>query len=336
MVTNILFFFAALGLFNALVLSLYLLFFKKQRTAFEYLTGILLFLLFIRVGVSCFYYFGPIPLPLIKIGLLANVLLGPSLLLITQLDAKATDIDRRAHFIHFGGLLILGTFLWIVFDFQVWNHIIRFFFHAILTLYFVLAGFGIRKNIQKFFKGQSQLITHKNVVVVFISLTLVCLGFAISLVSSYILGPLFFSFLFYGTFAYFMVYLKANKPTKIPRKRIEDEHFQSVALKLESLMETEKLYKNPDLNLDTLVERLGKGRHFLSQLLNDNLQKNFFQYVNEYRVQEACGMLSKKQALSVEAIGYEVGFRSKSAFFAAFKKIKGTTPSKYISEIGTV
>ena len=336
MVTNILFFFAALGLFNALLLSLYLLLFKKKTTQFDLFLGLLLFFLFVRIGVSCFYYFGPIPLPLIKIGLLANVLLGPTLYFITKIEAKSITVNSKAYAKHVGVILFLATVFWLSFQFHTWDHVLRFFFHSVLTVYIVVAGLGIRRNIRDFFTSQYLSTIKEHVVVLYMSIVLVCIGFSVSLVSSYILGPLFFTFVFYGTFAYFMRNRKSKVRSKSSRRKIEDAQFQAVAQKLAALMETEKLFKNPDLNLDILVGKLGKGRHFLSQLLNENLEKNFFQYVNEFRIQEACGLLSSKHALSVEAIGYEVGFRSKSAFFAAFKKIKGTTPSKYRSAISTV
>lgn len=336
MVSNILFFFAALGLFNALVLCLYLLLLKKETSAFDYFLGLLLFFLFIRVGVSCFYYFGPIPIPLIKIGLMANVFLGPTLLFITKIDTKTGSISSKGYAKHMSILALLATVFWLSFQFHIWNHVLRFFFHFILTVYLILAGLSIWKSIREFFTGQFLSTITKKVVALYISVVLVCVGFAVSLVSSYILGPLFFSLVFYGTFAYCMGNRKRTVRSKSSRRKIEDAQFQPVAQKLAALMETEKLYKNPDLNLDILVDKLGKGRHFLSQLLNDNLEKNFFQYVNEFRIKEACSMLSSKHALSVEAIGYEVGFRSKSAFFAAFKKIKGTTPSKYRASISTV
>jgi AraC-like DNA-binding protein len=63
--------------------------------------------------------------------------------------------------------------------------------------------------------------------------------------------------------------------------------------------------------------------------LNDKLGKGFTLYVNEHRIQEACRILSTDENLTIEAIGEEVGFNSKSTFFSAFKKLKGMTPAMY-------
>ncbi|MBL7757174.1 MAG: AraC family transcriptional regulator, partial [Chitinophagaceae bacterium] len=58
----------------------------------------------------------------------------------------------------------------------------------------------------------------------------------------------------------------------------------------------------------------------------------FTLFVNEYRIDAACRMLSQPTNFTIEAVGDEVGFNSKSTFFAAFKKIKGLTPNAYIRQ----
>jgi AraC-like DNA-binding protein len=67
----------------------------------------------------------------------------------------------------------------------------------------------------------------------------------------------------------------------------------------------------------------------LSQVLNDNLKKNFKQYINLLRIQAATEMIKKKHHITLEAIGMDSGFKSKSAFYEAFKSIQGQTPAKF-------
>jgi AraC-like DNA-binding protein len=71
----------------------------------------------------------------------------------------------------------------------------------------------------------------------------------------------------------------------------------------------------------------------LSQLLNENLGKSFPTYINEYRVNEACKLITSNGNLSFEAIGYEAGFNSKSTFYTAFKKVKNITPADFKESI---
>ena len=71
-------------------------------------------------------------------------------------------------------------------------------------------------------------------------------------------------------------------------------------------------------------------KHHLTEVLNTAIGKNFFQFVNAYRVEAVKAALSKKDNLySIEAIGYDCGFSSKSSFFTVFKKMTGMTPLQY-------
>ena len=75
---------------------------------------------------------------------------------------------------------------------------------------------------------------------------------------------------------------------------------------------------------------MGTSYH-LSQLLNENLNQKFYDFVNGYRVEEAKRALfdPANDHLTILAVALEAGFSSKSAFNAAFKKFAGTTPSDF-------
>jgi AraC-like DNA-binding protein len=89
-------------------------------------------------------------------------------------------------------------------------------------------------------------------------------------------------------------------------------------------------YLDPDLNMDSLSEQIGFPKHQLTEVLSTEINQNFFQFVNSYRVEEVKKHLEdKNNPYSIEAIGYECGFNSKSSFFTIFKKYTGKTPSQY-------
>ncbi|MBS4013156.1 MAG: AraC family transcriptional regulator [Bacteroidetes bacterium] len=93
---------------------------------------------------------------------------------------------------------------------------------------------------------------------------------------------------------------------------------------------TEKPHLNPEFSMSLLSKNIKIPKHQITEVLNIEIGKNFFNFVNEYRVEEVKKQLSKKKNLySIEAIGYECGFSSKSTFFTVFKKITGITPSAY-------
>ncbi len=97
------------------------------------------------------------------------------------------------------------------------------------------------------------------------------------------------------------------------------------------LMESESLYNNPELNLQNLANTLNISPGYLSQIINEKEHKNFFEFVNQYRVEEAKRKLINPDYdhYSIMGIALESGFNSKSTFNALFKKFTGHTPSSF-------
>jgi len=89
------------------------------------------------------------------------------------------------------------------------------------------------------------------------------------------------------------------------------------------------LYKDTDVKLQSVAKNIHISTHKLSQLLNDNLGKSFNSFINDHRVEEAKRLLRENDQFTLEAIGFESGFSSKSSFYATFKKVVGKTPSEF-------
>jgi AraC-like DNA-binding protein len=104
-----------------------------------------------------------------------------------------------------------------------------------------------------------------------------------------------------------------------------------MANEVTALMEKEKLYRENDLRLDTLSDKLGYAKHHVSQVINEQFGMNFFEYINLLRIQEAKKLLIEKSAkeLNVIEIAYSVGFNNKVTFNTAFKRITGCTPTAF-------
>ncbi len=98
-----------------------------------------------------------------------------------------------------------------------------------------------------------------------------------------------------------------------------------------SLMESEKLYRNPEINMTILAESMKLSNGYLSQIINQKEGKNFYDFINAYRVEEVKSKLRDPayNHYSILAIGLDAGFKSKSTFNAVFKKMTGMTPSTY-------
>ncbi len=96
----------------------------------------------------------------------------------------------------------------------------------------------------------------------------------------------------------------------------------------------EQPYLDANLNMNALSTYLNVRKHYLTEVLNTEIGKNFFRFVNEYRVEAVKKQLADpKNIYSIEAIGYECGFSSKSSFFTVFKKLTGQTPMQYKKEV---
>jgi len=94
-------------------------------------------------------------------------------------------------------------------------------------------------------------------------------------------------------------------------------------------MHAERPYLDPELSLQKLSVGLDIPEKQLSQLINKHIGKHFFDYVNEYRINDAKALLKEQTDLTVLEILYQIGFNSKSSFYTAFKKETLQTPLAY-------
>ncbi len=117
---------------------------------------------------------------------------------------------------------------------------------------------------------------------------------------------------------------------------LNDEDLQAGIKKLLAYMDKSKPYFNPELTIQELSEKVNIPKHHLTYIINTGLHKNFFNFINEYRVEEF-----KRRAtdtdydhLTLLAIAFDCGFNSKSSFHNIFKNITGQTPSEYKKSMG--
>ncbi len=96
-------------------------------------------------------------------------------------------------------------------------------------------------------------------------------------------------------------------------------------------MENEKPYLDVDLTIHDISVVLDIPRHYLTQVINGLLGKNFYTFINEYRIEEVKKLLvnGDYSNYTLTAIAFEAGFNSKSSFNSVFKNSTGMTPSQY-------
>jgi len=106
------------------------------------------------------------------------------------------------------------------------------------------------------------------------------------------------------------------------------EKMQLIASKLECAMIDDKLFLQDNLSLNKLSESISETENHISETLSQFLHTKFFQFVNNFRVEEAKRALQDTDKL-ITNIAFDVGFNSKSTFNTAFKKVVGYSPSAY-------
>lgn len=118
---------------------------------------------------------------------------------------------------------------------------------------------------------------------------------------------------------------------KYEKSGLTTERAQEYLQRLEAYVQHEKPYLNANLTLEELAKSLSIPRHYLTQVLNEQLHKNFYTYINEYRVAEVKRHLRdpNKAHVTLLSIAYDSGFNSKSTFNTVFKKFTNITPSQF-------
>ena len=131
--------------------------------------------------------------------------------------------------------------------------------------------------------------------------------------------------------------LKSQQSKKYQKSGLSIENAQRIVGNLIQLMKTEKPYLDSDLTLFELAGSLNISPHNLSEAINTQLQQTFFDFVNQYRVDQVKKDLAnpQKEHLTFLALALEAGFNSKSSFNVIFKKHAEMTPSEYRKRIKT-
>jgi len=122
---------------------------------------------------------------------------------------------------------------------------------------------------------------------------------------------------------------KIDDKTRYGEARLPDDLLKIVASQANDLMNKQKLYLDSQLTLNELSNKLGISTHQLSQVINLFEGKNFYQWVNQYRVNEVISMLTQSPQAKVLDVALACGFSSKSSFNSVFKKLTQMTPTQY-------
>ncbi|MXV51933.1 helix-turn-helix domain-containing protein [Pedobacter sp. HMF7647] len=123
-----------------------------------------------------------------------------------------------------------------------------------------------------------------------------------------------------------------HQSTKEVFERLEVQQVEALRARVTKVTREKKLYLDPSLSLPALSGQIGIGVQDLSYVLNNGLGKNFYEFINELRVEEAKALLESEKVKSLDMLGIatHAGFNSKTTFNTTFKKLTGLTPTEYL------
>ena len=188
-----------------------------------------------------------------------------------------------------------------------------------ITIFFFFAHLFVLAKLGFIYFGQEQSFLQ--------NIYLVNSTIALFIICSFVLKALYSPHLFSGVTADLEpIETLIEKNRSIPdNKTIPNQN----TLRLIAFMEQNKPHLDDELTLQKLATQVNMPDKELSVLINQQIGKHFFDFINEYRIMDAKILLKDQPNLTVLEILYQVGFNSKSSFYTAFKKEAGITPSDY-------
>lgn len=133
-----------------------------------------------------------------------------------------------------------------------------------------------------------------------------------------------------GIFTEHAQIIKEKQSEKYQKSPLNEPKAKAINSLLLKVMQEEKPYLNPKLSLSELAKMVNTTPNNLSQVINQFQGVNFFDFVNQYRVEAFKKLAIEKPHFNILALAYEAGFNSKSSFNNLFKKFTNQTPSQYI------
>jgi AraC-like DNA-binding protein len=117
--------------------------------------------------------------------------------------------------------------------------------------------------------------------------------------------------------------------SKYARSALDQPTRTRIQSKLRHAMNDLQLFRDSRLTLRDLCERINENPHYVSQVINQDLHSNFYDFVNGHRIESAKQALAGASETTVLEVALDAGFNSKSTFNAAFRRYVGMTPTEY-------
>ena len=332
---------SSIGLLNGLLLAFFFLFgfrpLKKHHTFF----GLFLIAMTVRIAKPLVFNLA-LNTSMINgyflIALITSSLIGPFLYLYIHhyIDKDSSKSNWIGHLtinvLWMSSLLILYPY-WN--HREIWSDYLIYGIYLQRVIYLIASAYLVHQFCGLFvFKSSKLKRTSIWLHIILLGKIIIFLSYIITFSGYGSIVQVFFIFCFFIYLLFFLLMQSSKsrneiiyKPSlKYGGRAITQNASSSVIEKLNLLLTSHEIFTSPDLKLKDVALQLNVTPHDLSQIINQKLNKNFKQLINEHRVEKAKELIVRNHQYTLEYIGTESGFKSKSNFFTTFKKMTGTTP----------
>ncbi|WP_025742833.1 helix-turn-helix domain-containing protein [Aquimarina pacifica] len=320
---------SCLGLAQALFLCFYLFTLKKGNKKANRLLAFVLLGLTIRIGKSVFNNYIVLEPWQRNLGISGILMSGPFLWFYGKALLNKKYMLSKFYFLHFVPFAIFVLGSTIIPNTRNWESYLSYglvVFH--LGIYLTLSWAYIYK-VRK--EANPQLLTwYRTIVFGACLIWFFYLSNFAGFIPFYIGGAILYSILVYG-FSYLLLKRHVFSLEKYSNSAIDRKASTKLIQNVKTLFESEEVYLDNTISLQIIAEKLAVTPRELSQVINENENKNFSEFVNSYRIEKAKLLLiDPAYALEkIATIAYDCGFGNVTSFNLAFKAVTQKTPSTY-------
>jgi AraC-like DNA-binding protein len=326
---NLLLVLASLGLVQALLLCFYLFTLEKGNKKSNILLALALFGLTIRIGKSVLGYYTPLDAWERNIGISGIFISGPCLWFYGISLIEKNKPFSNYNYLHLLPFLIFTSLIAVIpsdGEFSTfWNYglvVLHLIIYLILSWVYLIKN---RLNI-----SSAAFRWYRNILIGVSFIWFYYLGNFLDVVPYYIAGPLFYTFLIYA-FTYLFLNRHNFNLEKYGSSTLDKGASKDLFEKVKTLFIEQRIFLEPGISINSVAERLAINPRVLSQVINENEQQNFYEFVNHYRIENAKALLSDPRNVSqkIATIAFDAGFGTVTSLNVAFKKKTGMTPSEF-------
>ena len=320
---------ASLGLFQAFFLSIYLFTLKKGNRKSNVFLALLLLGLTIRLAKSVIGHYIPLEAWERNIGISGIFLTGPFLWFYGMSLLEKNKPFSKWKYLH---LLPLTIFILLIDVIPSTGAYAGYWNYGLvvlhLAIYLILSWVYFYKNRLK--APMPVLSWYRNILIGVSLVWLYYLGNFYSFNLHYITGPIFYTFLIYA-FTFLFLNRYNFSLDKYSSSNLDRTTSINLFQKIELLFTNEHIFLDASISLNTIAKKLSVSQRVVSQVINENEQQNFYEFVNHHRLEKAMNLMTDPSYKDekIATIAYDSGFGSVTSFNVAFKKKMDITPSAY-------